>query len=73
MRIASRVLLVIVGAALLLSGAAWIVLVVRNVAEFEDAGGRLGAAVYAALPGVTAAGTGLFLWRLAASRYPGSI
>jgi hypothetical protein len=70
---ASRVLLVIVGAALVLSGAAWIVLVVKNATEFHNAGGALGVVVYAGLPGVTAVGTGLFLWRLAASRYPGSI
>ena len=73
MSLVSRVLLVVVGAALVLAGAAWILLNVRNVSEFHNAGGALGAAVYAGLPGVTAIGTGLFLWRLAAARYPGSI
>ena len=66
-------MLVIVGAALVLSGAAWMLLVIKSVAEFHNAGGALGVLVYAGLPGVTAVGTGLFLWRLAASRYPGSI
>jgi len=73
MAVVSRVLLVIVGAALILSGVAWILLVVRNVTEFHNAGGALGAGFYAAVPGVSCIGTGLFLWRLAAARYPGSI
>ncbi len=69
----SRVLLVVVGAALVLTGAAWVALTVRNLHEFQQAGGALGAAIFAGLPGASAVGTGLFLFRLAAARYPGSI
>ncbi len=69
----SRVLLVLVGAALVLAGAAWVLLIVRNLTEFHQAGGALGAAVFAGLPAASAMGTGLFLMRLAAARYPGSI
>jgi hypothetical protein len=69
----SRVLLVVVGVALVIAGAAWIALSVKNVAEFHNAGGALGAGVFGAIPGLSAIGTGLFLMRLAAARYPGSI
>lgn len=69
----SRALLVIVGTALVLAGAAWILLIERNLIEFEQAGGLLGAIVFAGLPGASAMGIGLFLFRLAAVRYPGSI
>ncbi len=70
---ASRVVLVVVGAALVLAGAAWVLLTVRNLSEFHQAGGALGAVVFAGLPAASAAGTGLFLIRLAAARYPGSV
>ena len=73
MAIVSKVLLVIVGAALVVVGIGWILLMIRNVPEFHNAGGAFGAAFYAAVPGASAIGTGLFLWRLAAARYPGSI
>ncbi len=73
MHLVSRVLLVVVGVALVLAGAAWVLLTVRNLPEFHQAGGALGAAVFAGLPAASAAGTGLFLIRLAAARYPGSI
>ena len=69
----SRALLVVVGAVLVLVGAAWVLLIVKNLHEFQEAGGPLGAAIFAGLPGVSAAGIGLFFFRLAASRYPGSI
>ena len=73
MHLVSRVLLVVVGAALVLAGIAWILLTAMNLYEFHQAGGALGAAAFAGLPGATAVGTGLFLFRLAAARYPGSI
>ena len=69
----SRVLLVIVGVALATAGAAWILLIARNLLEFDQAGGILGATIFGGLPGASAVGTGLFLVRLAAARYPGSI
>jgi hypothetical protein len=69
----SRVLLVVVGAALVIAGVVWVLLTARNLHEFEQAGGALGAAIFAGLPGATAGGAGLFLVRLAAARYPGSI
>ena len=69
----SRVLLVVVGVALVLVGAGWVLLIERNLIEFEQAGGVLGAIVFAGLPGASAMGIGLFLFRLAAARYPGSI
>lgn len=68
----SRVLLVVVGAALVLVGVGWVLLIARNLIEFDQAGGVLGAIMFAALPGASAVGTGLFLFRLAAARYPGS-
>lgn len=73
MHLVSRVLLVVVGAALVLVGVGWVLLIARNLIEFDQAGGVLGAIMFAALPGASAAGTGLFLFRLAAARYPGSI
>ncbi len=69
----SRMALVVVGAALVLTGAAWISLIARNLIEFNQAGGLLGAIIFAGLPGATGIGTGLFFFRLAAARYPGSI
>ncbi len=69
----SRVLLVAVGVALVFAGAAWILLAIRNLPEFDQAGGILGATIFGGLPGASAVGTGLFLVRLAAARYPGSI
>ncbi len=68
-----RVLLVLVGAALVFGGIAWILLIARNVHEFRQAGGTPGAGLFAGLPGAAAVGTGLFFFRLAAARYPGSI
>ena len=70
---ASRGLLVLVGIALVIAGGAWILLNLMNVSEFHNAGGGLGALVFGLLPGLTAIGTGLFLLRLAAARYPGSL
>ena len=69
----SRALLVVVGAALVLAGAAWILLIGQNLLEFDQAGGVFGAVVFAGLPGASAMGIGYFLFRLAAVRYPGSI
>ena len=69
----SRALLVVVGVALVLAGVAWILLTANNLHEFREAGGMLGAVGFAGLPGATAVGIGLFLVRLAAARYPGSI
>jgi len=69
----SRIFLIVVGVALALAGVAWVLLTVNNLHEFREAGGALGAAIFAGLPGATAVGIGLFLVRLAAARYPGSI
>lgn len=69
----SRVLLVLVGAALVVAGVSWVLLNANNVPAFHDAGGLLGVAVFGGFPGLTGIGIGLFLIRLAAARYPGSI
>ena len=69
----SRVLLALSGMVLVLAGGAWIALNLANISEFQNAGGALGAVTLGGLPGLTGIGTGLFLIRLAAARFPGSL
>lgn len=73
MALVSRFLLVVVGVALVAAGVVWMLLAMRNLPEFQQAGGIVGAVIFGGLPGVSAAGTGLFLIRLAAARFPGSV